>query len=343
MNAQHLALEPDRAFCAELLPQVSRTFALSIALLPEALREPVSTAYLLCRLVDTIEDDASLSPPVRRRLFSRFDDLVSDDELSPSLFVGAARAVQLGATEPERRLAAEADRVFRVFRALPAEDREDVRPWLLEMSCGMRAYAERAIGQGGRLQTVDLEDLERYCWFVAGTVGGLLTALFRRAVPHGVDPLALERAAGRFGTGLQLVNIVKDAAQDAERGACFLPRDLLLRRGVAPDALLDPAGRRAALEAVREVVARARQHLEEAGQYTLAWPGPEGAEVRLFCTVPLLLAHATLREVEHETRALRSGEAPKVDRSTVLRALEEAQAAVGDDQALARLLQRWAA
>jgi len=43
-------------FCQEILPAVSRTFALSIRLLPGDLALPSRDAYLLCRIADTIED-----------------------------------------------------------------------------------------------------------------------------------------------------------------------------------------------------------------------------------------------------------------------------------------------
>ena len=47
-----VATEADLALCAELLPRVSRTFALSISMLPDALRGAVQVSYLLCRVLD---------------------------------------------------------------------------------------------------------------------------------------------------------------------------------------------------------------------------------------------------------------------------------------------------
>ncbi|MBL8742584.1 MAG: squalene/phytoene synthase family protein, partial [Myxococcales bacterium] len=52
-----VASKADRAFCDEVLPGVSRTFALSIQALVPELREAICVAYLLCRIVDTVEDD----------------------------------------------------------------------------------------------------------------------------------------------------------------------------------------------------------------------------------------------------------------------------------------------
>src|SRR5438270_5262330 len=52
----------DAQYQDQVLPHVSRTFALTIPQLPEALRVPVTNAYLLCRIADTIEDEPALSP-----------------------------------------------------------------------------------------------------------------------------------------------------------------------------------------------------------------------------------------------------------------------------------------
>ena len=55
-----------------LLQQVSRSFALTIPQLPLPLRRAVTNAYLLCRIVDTIEDDESLSLDRKRFFFQQF-------------------------------------------------------------------------------------------------------------------------------------------------------------------------------------------------------------------------------------------------------------------------------
>jgi farnesyl-diphosphate farnesyltransferase len=157
-------------------------------------------------------------------------------------------------------------------------------------------------------------DLERYCYFVAGTVGELLTGLFELAVPS-IAPRADEvRArAVSFGLGLQIVNIVKDVRDDEKRGDSFLPTDLL------PET------------ALTTVIARARMHLARAREYTLLWPVPEGSEVRFFCAVPLALAIATLDEIEATGRT-------KVTRETVARIFEGARESMTDDERLTSLL-----
>ena len=333
----------DRAFCVALLPRVSRTFALSIEALPETLRDAVRVSYLLCRAVDTIEDEPRLAPAVRVALFDAFDALLADDAADPAAFEQACAGANLAAAGPDGELCRGAGALFRAFRALPAAQRDAVRPHVQEMSRGMRAYCARADAAGAELRLTDLPDLERYCYYVAGTVGNLLTALFEETVP-GLTPAARAGARERavsFGLGLQLVNIVKDVAEDLARGVCFLPESLAAAHGVALEQILEPEARAAGLAIVRAVSERAHAHLDRAREYVALWPaGPEGTAVRLFCAVPLGLALATLREVERGKDTLRAGATPKVSRPFVARLLISARMAAGSDQKLARLFAR---
>jgi len=319
----------DRAFCGEMLPGVSRTFALSIQALPEELRDAVCVAYLLCRIVDTIEDDRRVEPALRQSLFDAFDAVLDGaqrgDASRAHELEAKAVAVALGPTETERKLVAAAGASFRVFAALPEAQRLAIAPRVAEMSRGMRAYALRADAEGG-LRLRDVPDLEKYCYYVAGTVGELLTDLF--SLTCSVDAATrreLDARAISFGLGLQLVNILKDVAEDSVRGDCFLPVGTAAEHGLTLDRLLMPAERAKGLALLRYLSARAREHLDRAEEYTLLWPATAaGGDVRLFCTVPLALALATLREVEVGTDALIPGRAPTVSRALVIAVFEEA-------------------
>lgn len=318
----------DEAFLIRMLPEVSRTFALSIEALPEPLRGSVRTAYLLCRVVDTIEDSAHLSPARRQALFDRFDAALDDEKAAGDV---ADAPEWEGRSEPDYALCRGARQVFRAFANLDPELRSFIRDPILEMSSGMREYSGRA-DRDGRVRIRDVADLDRYCYFVAGTVGQMLTSLFLwfdREVDSEVRA-EVEARAIEFGQGLQLVNVLKDIIADHGRGVCYLPEDELGRRGVQAEVVLQPGSRDAVLEVVRLVSARARTHLDRAIEYTLTWPSTSEA-VRYFCSVPLGLALATLHQVENGDDALQPGREPKVSRSRVLWLLEEARTAVRDD------------
>jgi len=83
----------DRRFCAEMLPNVSRTFAACIRLLPPKVENAVLIAYLLCRIADTIEDTADLPVADKERLLAHFRACLDDG--------GPDAGRQQGRAEPE--------------------------------------------------------------------------------------------------------------------------------------------------------------------------------------------------------------------------------------------------
>jgi len=310
-------------------------------MLPPSLRDAIGDAYLLCRIVDSVEDDPRLSLEERTRLFDSFDAVLADDASDEKTFEIDARAVNVGETSAERELSSHAGAVFRAFRALDRAQRDAIRPKVLEMSRGMREYATRAHAEG-RLRIRDVPDLERYCYFVAGTVGGLLTELFALDTPNlDAETLAkLRELAVPFGIGLQLVNIVKDVAEDSKRGVCFLPDSFAAREQISLDQLLDPKAREEAMRVVGRTCELAEEKLRAAQAYTLLWP-ERAQPVRLFCAVPLALALASLEEVKNGRAALVQDETPKVGRAVVFSIVREAIAAAGSNRELGELFQRY--
>jgi farnesyl-diphosphate farnesyltransferase len=185
-----------------------------------------------------------------------------------------------------------------------------------------------------------MSDLDRYCYFVAGTVGQLLTDLFLQVVtPSDHDSLvAIKDRAVSFGVGLQLVNILKDVATDFERGACFLPADIARSHGLALQHLLAPDQRRAGLAVILEISDYAKGCLFHAKEYIEHWPLASGAKIRLFCSIPLALAYATLHEIESGDEALRPGRSPTVSRERVFEILQEAEKVAANKQPFGELL-----
>ncbi|MGF1510786.1 MAG: polyprenyl synthetase family protein [Myxococcota bacterium] len=330
---------PDHdAFMRRILPEVSRTFALSIEALPEELRDAVRISYLLCRMLDTVEDEAGLSLARRHGLFDAFDGVLSG-KMPASAFANAPEWSE-DASNPEYTLCRHAEAVFKAFEDLPDAMQEAVRPHVLEMAAGMREYTSR-MDRFGQMRIRDLEDLDRYCYYVAGTVGLLLTELFLLSLPpeqaNQVRPEAEARAV-EFGQGLQLVNIIKDVSTDSERGVCYMPEDLASALELKPEDLVRPEHRKAALQVLGQVLSHAHQHLDRAIEYTLVWPEDSAEDIRFFCAVPLGLALATLDEVSRSNDALRPSQTPKVGRRTVMAIFEQARRAVGSNFALHRLL-----
>jgi farnesyl-diphosphate farnesyltransferase len=170
-----------------------------------------------------------------------------------------------------------------------------VRRWVREMVGGMRLYSKREVGADGLFAPLTISDLERYCYFVAGTVGHMLTELF--LVHMGEQDRetlrALRTRAESFGAGLQLVNILKDVSDDRARGCAFVPRELTDLGDLPLAQLTEARRRRDAHRAIAPLFDLARTKLNEALEYTLAIP-EEHASIRLFCLLPVWMAARTL-------------------------------------------------
>lgn len=288
-----------RELLQQLLQESSRTFALAIPLLEEPIREQVSLAYLLLRVADTFED---------AELWARAERLAALTQLSAQL---AQRSHgQEHGHAPERlarpptthrghlAVLAHVPELLLALERLPARPQALIVEHLQRTICGMQ---ETLLGGGpdGRVVLSELSELRRYCYFVAGIVGELLTELFCCQCPglsSQREPL-LEHASA-FGEGLQLVNILKDAHVDALERRSYLPAN-------TPSS--------AVFELAFEDLRRARCYiglLERGG----ASPG-----VLAFTRAPLLLAEAAL------TRVQELGCGAKLSRQEVATVLQRAQ------------------
>ena len=273
-----------RAFAGFALDKVSRTFALNIRVLPEPLRDQVLHAYLYCRMADTIEDDAALPASEKERLLEAFS-AVFDPSLSPAeaeprfaafpaLLPPEWRAPFLAEGDWERLLLAYAPVALRAFPEFPAPARAAIARCVREMCAGMADFAKRTESRKaeGRALIETLEELDAYCYYVAGTVGVMLCDLF---VAHARIPEAtaarMRALCVSFGLGLQLTNILKDVGDDRERGVSWLPP------GVSTAGLF----------------LKARGHLDEALEYSILIPRRQ-RRLRLFCLWPLFMTAETL-------------------------------------------------
>jgi len=237
-----------------LLARTSRTFALTIPMLPEPLRAEVAVAYLLFRIIDTFEDATRWEPARRVEALGYFARLM-DGERPPD----ARRTVDEWSRDPPL----EHEGYLELLRST-----HEVLGWHRRLAPAARAHLARHVARSARAMAVvvertdargllalgTLQELRDYCFAVAGIVGEMLTELFLLQCPP------LEIVAGdlrarsvEFGEALQLVNILKDSAADAAEGRAYLPEGVSppevfqlarsdLRRAIEYTELLRAAG-----------------------------------------------------------------------------------------------------
>ena len=301
-------------FSSAILPKVSRTFAISIRWLPGSLGRSVLTAYLLCRIADTVEDDGSADVARKALLL---------DQLLRS-FGDAATADGFGREAADIRgeaahidLLRNTEKVFTLFRSLPATSQRVVRRWVTEMVVGMKKFVQ-LYPRGIRIET--LAEYKEYCYYVAGTVGHLLTDLWHEHRPRTIGRATYELLQTRcreFGEALQTVNILKDIAWDAEHeNAIYIPGQALRALGSSHEELLSPTQLVANHAVIADFIAMASRDLDQALEYTLTIPR-RALAIRIFCILPLLFAQATLRDLMASRAMLRRGGQVKISRAEV--------------------------
>lgn len=307
-----MASTTDNQLQNHLLDGVSRTFALTIPQLPDPLRFVVSNAYLLCRIVDTIEDEPALSFSEKRQFCSQFIDTVSGDG-NPQLLADAlAKRLSSHTLLAEHELVHLIPEVIGITRGFTLQQQRVISRCVTTMAEGMVEFQEHAGLRGLSDQTA----LDRYCYYVAGVVGEMLTELFcdySPAIASQYDRLM--PLASSFGQGLQMTNILKDIWEDRSRGVCWLPRDTFEQIGVELKDLEQELTQEAFSDGLGLLIGNARSHLVDALSYSLAIPVEE-AGIRQFCLWPVSLAVLTLRRI-NERRDFRAGDEVKISRRSV--------------------------
>jgi len=292
----------------ELLKPVSRSFYISIRLLPKALREPVALAYLLARTSDTIADSSDVDK--RIELLDRFARAIAGKEQAMGNDLAQLRGSP-GMTDGENVLLEAADEILQSLQNLSPEDQRDVRDLLAVITRGQRQDLTR--WRGGLAALANADELREYTYLVAGCVGEFWTRVCFRKVQSftarmEADMLELGR---KYGRGLQLVNILRDAGTDLRAGRCYFPEDELRNAGLAPADLLNvPA---TFLPIYSRWIAEARSGLDAGLEYSIAI---NPARVRVATVLPAMIGVRTLELIEESgLEALRTR--VKVPRSEV--------------------------
>lgn len=290
MNSSPENLNTDLAYQKAILSSVSRTFALTIPLLPPAIEIVVGNTYLLCRIVDTIEDAAEISPIEKQDLSKLFLDVVLGITPPASFVTPCLTALREHSNIDELDLIAHTPTVVRILRTLPSQDQAAINRCVSIMSEGMSHFHNRQSRAG--LQ--DLAEFEKYCYVVAGVVGELLTTIFGHHSAefvrniYGHEQLALD-----FGQALQMTNILKDSPEDHARGVSWKPAQM----------------------SQAELLKIAYEKLQSSLSYIVLIPKKE-VGIRRFCFLAFGLAVMTLEKIAAKEE-LNEKSLAKLSRNTV--------------------------
>jgi 15-cis-phytoene synthase len=183
----------------------ARTFNFAARFLPPAQRRSVQVLYAFFRSLDDLVDGELDRDTVQREL-----------EVWRDWFEGG-----MVGYSPQPRLAHEVASIVRRY----------------DISTGVMLHFLDGMDSDlvDRRRIANLEELERYCYQVAGTVGvamcGVLEVHDRPAFGAAID----------LGIAMQMTNIVRDVGGDLRLGRIYLPQDELRQAGLSDAELIDLA------------------------------------------------------------------------------------------------------
>lgn len=297
---------------SDLLRSVSRSFYISIRLLPRALREPVGLAYLLARTTDTIADTSAVHVDLRCQMLQAAAKAIRGEQNSIAKDLHQ-KFLPLQQNPAERELIRSFADQLRWLENLRVEDQAEIRRLLTTISDGQALDLTR--WREGFASLVSADELWNYTYMVAGCVGEFWTRIcFRKNPPFAreTEPRMLE--LGRhYGSGLQLVNILRDVGTDLHSGRCYFPQTELHAAGIDAAEILKQPDK--FLPVYRKWIDEARDGLAAGIEYSAVI---QSARVRVATSLPALIGIRTLSLLEN--RGIESlKEVVKVPRAEVRR------------------------
>jgi farnesyl-diphosphate farnesyltransferase len=332
---------PARAFLlGPLLKGVSRSFYLTLRVLPAGMRDPIGLAYLLARAADTIADTSLIPPEQRLELLLSLRGQVNGASDEGALARMAVEVAGQQRQSDEKVLLETLGPALTVLSQLSESDREAVRDIVTTLTKGMefdlRTFPDEYSGRIVALQEFD--ELDRYTYMVAGCVGEFWTKMTYAHMPgtlKGSPETMLDRGV-RFGKALQMTNVLRDCGKDLRIGRCYLPSSMLDRFGLSPQDLLLPDASLRARPLMFELVRKTLDHFREAVEYTLAIPA-FSVRLRLACLWPVLIGLETLLLLGGNDDWLDPQKVSKIRRSDVYRVVAYSVPMVASN----RLLRIW--
>jgi len=291
------ACEEDWEYCRNILPLVSRTFALNIVKLEGDIFKTVLLGYLFFRIADTFEDTIYQDESEKMADLRDFAEIFKGDkDLSHRLKLYESLKFRWKESSNEKNLIENGHIVLRCYFDLFDPYRKILDPLIVDTSEGMAKFQKRKLQSKGEIfQLADLKELEEYCYYVAGIVGMMLTKIFCQRESIEEKRSELEEFQIHFGIALQLINIIKDYQKDISRGWCYIPNSITDKYHIEINKIetLSIKQRQGILSDIIPFIAT---YLDSSLKYIKLLPLEE-RPVRMFCIIPFVLGYRTLSEI----------------------------------------------
>ncbi len=293
-------------FAKDILGKVSRSFALTIPMLDEEIRNEVLLAYLQDRILDNFEDE--IQPPnlkLQKDMMNRVSRIFSTEKYDRSPdFEIIEKNSKLIEDDSLKELTKNINLIYKCYQDFDFKIQEISHKWLQEMNQGMQKYLTK------KVET--FAELNEYCYYVAGTVGGFLTEtiIYKFDISKENKRILLDNF-NQAGLFLQKVNLIRDIREDLKnRDKHFWPlKDL----GISEKELANPENASEALKALSKMLIDLESHIPALKKYYEALPS-ELRGYKKFFAVNNALGLATVDKLKENPDVFYGVKAVKVSK-----------------------------
>ncbi len=308
-----------------LLRNVSRSFYLTLRVLPIEVRSQIGLAYLLARAADSIADTEILEPSIRLEKLLEFRNLLQQKEdffikamvqsLSEKKNLALSGKLSLVA---EQKLLDHLPQCFALLRSFSNKDQKQIVEVVAQLTKGMELDLQRFSGKQTITALETFEELEEYTCHVAGCVGPFWTEMCIAHIPifHNRDMDQMCKLGIRFGKALQWTNILRDLPRDLANGRCYLPAQELKKIGLASSDLQNPSVYTTLVPLYQSYLDHVLEHYQAGWEYIMAIP-KSCSRLRLACIWPLWIGLETVALLRHAKNPLQATPRIRISRDRV--------------------------
>ena len=302
-----------------LLEETSRSFFLTLRILPTSIRKQVGLLYLLARVADTIADSKTGQVDLLLEALESWDNATSEDD---KIMSDISYLATLQSNPAEEKLLRNLEIPLNAFKTISNNDRIHMRR-CLKIIIGGQTLDLKRFGPANDSDDVSSleskEELDDYAYRVAGSVGEFWTSM---TLAHlvSVDGPTSEKMFElgiRFGKALQMINILRDIPEDLAFGRCYIPLEQLKEINLEPIELRNSSNYEIFNPVYQSLLDITQGHLEAAEQYILMLPKRQ-IRLRIACLLPVLIGQKTVNLLR-TSNVLDASERVKVPRKTVKR------------------------
>ena len=296
-----------------LLKATSRSFYLSLQILPNQIKNQVGLLYLLARVADTIADTGE-EPHLLLSSLEKYKKAVSNE--SPPIDLTDIASLQTDSSESDLLLSV--NEVIEAFGRVGSADRDMMLECLLTIISGQRLDIERFGTRGSSIVSLQNDnEMDDYTYRVAGSVGEFWTRMsMSHLVFYGRDPEEMLRLGIRFGKALQLINILRDIPSDLNIGRCYIPSVRLASLDMKVSDLKSEESMEKFRPLYNEYLDLACEYLDSAGDYISLIPRHH-RRLRISCMLPVIIGWRTIRLMRRQN-VLDQDKDVKIDRKQVV-------------------------